>query len=48
MKYFFNCVDLKGYVLDDHDQEGELDSEGLFFIDGAGDVRGGYISAHYF
>ena len=36
------------YVLDDHDEEGELDAEGLVSISGAGDVVGGDISTHDF
>lgn len=38
----------KSYVFDDHDQEGQLDSESLFFICGAGDVSCGDIGAHDF
>ena len=51
MKYFFNyngCqLNLKfAYVLDDHDQEGEFDGQGLSGIDGAANVVGGYVSSH--
>ena len=34
------------YVLDDHDQEGKLDRQGLLRVDGAGDVVGGNVGAH--
>ena len=34
------------YILDDHDQEGELDSEGLTGIHRACDERSCYISPH--
>jgi len=33
-------------ILDDHDQEGELDSEGLLSVSGAGDVSGTHVRAH--
>ena len=33
-------------VLDDHDQEGKLDGEGLLLVNGAGDKVGGDIGAH--
>ena len=33
-------------VLDDHDEEGELDAEGLVGVGGAGDVVGGDVGAH--
>jgi len=36
------------YVLNDHDQEGELDSEGLLGVNGAGDVVGADVGAHDF
>jgi hypothetical protein len=36
------------YVLDDHDQEGELDSKGLLLLGWAGDVVCGNIGAHDF
>ena len=36
------------YVLDDHDEEGKLDGEGLFGVDGASNVVGGDIGAHDF
>ena len=35
-------------VLDDHDQEGQLDGEGLLRVDGAGDEVGRHIGAHNF
>ena len=34
------------YVLDDHDEEGELDREGLLLVDGASDVVCRDVSAH--
>ena len=43
-------LDLEGevllQVLDDHDQEGKLDGEGLLLVNGAGDEVGGDIGAH--
>ena len=43
-------LDLEGevllQVLDDHDQEGKLDGEGLLLVNGAGDKVGGDIGAH--
>ena len=36
------------YVLNDHDQEGELDGECLFGVNGAGDVVGADVGAHDF
>ena len=36
------------YVLNDHDQEGELDGEGLLGVNGAGDVVGADVGAHDF
>jgi hypothetical protein len=36
------------YVLNDHDQEGELDGEGLLGVNGAGDVVGAHVGAHDF
>ena len=34
------------YVLDDHDQEGQLDAQGLVCVGGAGDEGGGHVGAH--
>ena len=34
------------YVLDDHDQEGQLDPQGLVGVGGAGDEGSGHIGAH--
>ena len=34
------------YVLDDHDQEGQLDGKSLLGVHRAGDVVGGDVSAH--
>ena len=34
------------YILDDHDQERELDGQGLLGVDGATDVVGRYVSSH--
>ena len=34
------------YVLDDHDQEGQFDGEGLLGIDWASDVVGRHIGSH--
>lgn len=34
------------YVLDDHDQEGELDGKGLLGLDGARDEVGRDVGAH--
>ena len=43
-------LDLEGEVLlevlDDHDEEGELDAEGLVGVGWAGDVVGGDVGAH--
>ena len=36
------------YVLDDHDEEGKLDGEGLLGVDGASNVVGGDVGAHDF
>ena len=36
------------YVLDDHDQEGELDGKGLLLLGWAGDVVCGDVGAHDF
>ena len=36
----------KTYVLNDHDQEGKLDSEGLLRVERAGDVVGADVGAH--
>lgn len=36
------------YVLDDHDQEGQLDGKSLLGLDGASDVVGRDIGAHDF
>ena len=36
------------YVLDDHNQEGKLDSKGLLGINWASDVVGGDIGTHDF
>lgn len=36
------------YILDDHDQEGELDSQGFAGILRTGDKGSGYIGAHNF
>ena len=33
-------------VLDDHDQEGQLDGEGLLWVDGARDKVGRHICSH--
>lgn len=35
-------------VLDDHDEKGELDSEGALRVGGAGDEGGGDVGAHDF
>ena len=34
------------YVLDDHDQEGELDGKGLLGVEGACDEVGAHVGAH--
>jgi hypothetical protein len=34
------------YILNDHDQEGELDGERLLLVDGAGDKVRGDVGAH--
>lgn len=34
------------YVLDDHDEEGQLDAECLLGLSGASDVVGGHVGAH--
>ena len=34
------------YVLDDHDQEGQFDSQGLAFVLGTGDEGSGDVGAH--
>ena len=39
---------LRTYVLDDHDQEGQLDGERLLRVDGARDEVGRDIGAHDF
>lgn len=36
------------YVLDDHDEEGKLNGEGLLLVDGAGHVVGRNVGAHDF
>jgi len=36
------------YVLNDHDEEGKLDGEGLLGVNGAGDVVGADVGAHDF
>ena len=36
------------YVLDDHNQEGQLDCEGLLSINWARDVVGGNVGTHDF
>jgi hypothetical protein len=35
------------YVLDDHDEEGKLNTKSLVGISGAGDVVGRNIGSHY-
>ena len=39
MKYFLSCAGQGGhaYVLDDHDEEGQLDAESFVGVGGAGD-----------
>ena len=39
-------VPIVTYVLDDHDQEGQFDGEGLLSLDGASDEVGRDIGAH--
>jgi len=43
-------LDLEGevllQVLDDHDQEGQLDGQGLLGVEGGVDVVGGHVSSH--
>jgi hypothetical protein len=34
------------YILDDHDEEGEFNAEGLVLILRAGDEGSGYVGAH--
>ena len=53
MKYFFNYWARKRvrhlqitYVLDDHDQEGELDGKGLLGVDWACDVVSRNVGSH--
>ena len=41
-------VPIVTYVLDDHDQEGQLDGEGLLGVDGACDEVGRHVGAHDF
>ena len=48
MKYFLSWVRFQEYVFDDHDEEGELNAKGVFFILGAGDGCLGDIGAHDF
>ena len=54
MKYFLSYrrrgvrARAVAYVLNDHDEEGELDGKGLLGVDGAGDVVGADIGAHDF
>ena len=54
MKYFFNCGKRvsgqrqSAYVLDDHDQEGKLDGEGLLGVNRASNVVGAHVGAHDF